>query len=103
MTKRIGIDFDNTIIDYDAVFLASAKDRRLVDRSFVGSKRMVRDSIRLRAGGEVAWRQLQGYVYGTGIADASLFDGADAFLKRCQAESHAVFIVSHKTEFSEVD
>ena len=59
---RIGIDFDNTLIDYDQVFTAAAKRRGLIDAAFDGSKRAVRDSIRLLPNGEFAWQLLQGYV-----------------------------------------
>jgi len=33
---RIGIDFDNTLIDYDRVFLDAARERGLVPRDFAG-------------------------------------------------------------------
>ena len=46
-----------------------------------------------------AWQQLQGYVYGAGIDGAVLFDGVDAFLRRCRGDRTRGFIVSHKTEF----
>ena len=59
---RIGLDFDNTIIRYDEVFLAEAKRRGLVAPEFRGTKQAVRDTIRLLPSGEVAWQQLQGHV-----------------------------------------
>jgi len=46
---RIGIDFDNTLIDYDRVFAAAAHALGLVSPDFKGSKRAVRDAVR-RAG-----------------------------------------------------
>ena len=82
---RIGLDFDNTLIDYDRVFLAAARERGLVAPDFTGSKREVRDAIRLLPDGELAWQRLQGHVYGAGIGGAVLFDGADQFLQRCRA------------------
>jgi hypothetical protein len=101
--KRIGIDFDNTIISYDAVFLSAAIARGLVGHGFVGAKRPVRDAIRLLPGGEHSWQRLQGYVYGQGIADAVIFDGLDSFLRRCRRDGHTVMIVSHKTEYGHFD
>ena len=97
--KRIGIDFDNTIVGYDQVFLAAAKAHGLLAQDFVGNKQAVRDAIRLQAGGELAWQRLQGRVYGSGIVDAVMFDGVDEFLRRCHEEGHDVYIVSHKTEY----
>ncbi len=100
---RIGIDFDNTLIDYDHVFLDAAKRRGLVAQAFSGSKRAVRDSIRLLADGELAWQRLQGYVYGAGIDSARMFDGADAFLRCCRAKGLDVFVISHKTQYGHHD
>ena len=100
---RIGIDFDNTIVGYDKVFLAAARGRELVGKHFVGDKRAIRDAVRLLPDGELKWQRLQGYVYGSGISDAVMFDGSDRFLRRCRSEGHTVMIVSHKTEYGHFD
>jgi hypothetical protein len=100
---RIGIDFDNTLIGYDDVFLAAARERGLLGAAFAGNKQAVRDAIRLLPSGEQSWQQLQGYVYGKGIADAVLLEGVDTFLRRCRAAGHEVFVVSHKTQFGHHD
>jgi hypothetical protein len=54
-------------------------------------------------GGELSWQRLQGFVYGSGIVDAVMFEGAGAFLSRCRDGGHEVFIVSHKTEYGHFD
>lgn len=100
---RIGIDFDNTIVEYDKVFLAAARERQLVGERFVGDKRAIRDAVRLLPDGELKWQRLQGYVYGNGISNAVMFDGLDRFLRRCHSEGHTVMIVSHKTEYGHFD
>jgi hypothetical protein len=100
---RIGIDFDNTLIDYDSVFLAAARKRDLLSSEFAGSKQAVRDAIRLLPDGELAWQQLQGYVYGKGIGGAVMYEGVDGFLRRCRTAGHGVFVVSHKTEYGHHD
>lgn len=100
---RIGIDFDNTIIAYDEVFRAMAKSCGLIDRGFVGGKRAVRDAIRLLPDGEIAWRRLQGQVYGKGIGGATMAAGVETFLRRCRAVGCDVMIVSHKTEYGHYD
>jgi hypothetical protein len=100
---RIGIDFDNTLIDYDRVFLAAAQQRGLVSQDFAGSKRAVRDAIRLLPDGELAWQRLQGFVYGAGIGDAVAFPGAIEFLRRCAHHGAETFIVSHKTRYGHYD
>jgi len=100
---RIGIDFDNTLIGYDDVFLAAARERDLLRSKFVGNKQAVRDAIRLLPDGELAWQQLQGHVYGKGIGGAVMFEGVDGFLRRCRAAGHGGFVVSHKTEYGHHD
>jgi hypothetical protein len=100
---RIGIDFDNTLIDYDRVFLEAARERGLVPRDFAGSKKAVRDAIRLLPDGEPDWQRLQGYVYGAGIGGAVPFPGAREFLLGCARAGIATFIVSHKTRFGHYD
>ncbi|HXW78016.1 MAG TPA: hypothetical protein VEJ84_00880 [Acidimicrobiales bacterium] len=101
--RRIGIDFDNTIIDYDDVFQHVAKQWGLVDESFQGSKVAVREEVRRLGDGELRWMKLQGYVYGKGIGGARLFVGVDGFLERCRREEDEVLIVSHKTEYGHFD
>jgi hypothetical protein len=100
---RIGIDFDNTLIDYDGVFVRAARERGLIGPEATGSKRAVRDAIRLLPGGELTWQRLQGYVYGAGIAGAVPFAGARDFLRRCAERSVELFIVSHKTRYGHFD
>src|SRR3954462_371888 len=100
---RIGIDFDNTLIGYDEVFRAAARERCLLGPEFGGNKQALRDAIRLLPDGEPTWQRLQGQVYGKGIRGAAMCEGADAFLRRCRAAGNAVFVVSHKTEFGHHD
>src|SRR5712675_901443 len=100
---RIGIDFDNTLIDYDGVFVAAARERGLIGPEIIGSKRAVRDAIRLLPEGELTWQRLQGYVYGAGIGGAVPFAGAAEFLRRCAEGDVELFIVSHKTRYGHFD
>ena len=100
---RIGIDFDNTLISYDAVFHAAARSAGLIDAGTAPRKQAVRDAMRLAPDGELAWQKLQGQVYGAGIRDAELIDGVDPFLRRCRRTGCEVAIVSHKTVFGHYD
>jgi hypothetical protein len=100
---HIGLDFDNTIITYDEVFCALAKRWGLIEDAFCGRKQALRDTIRLLPDGELAWQQLQGQVYGKGIAQAKMVAGVTEFLRRCRIEGCAVAIVSHKTEYGNYD
>lgn len=100
---KIGLDFDNTLVTYDEVFLAAAREQNLLEDSFRGNKRMVRDAIRLLSDGELSWQKLQGHVYGKGLTGATMFKGVDAFLRRCRRERIPLTIVSHKTEYGHFD
>lgn len=100
---RIGIDLDNTIIDYDDAFVAAAKERSLIPSGFTGTKQQVRDTIRTLADGETEWQKLQGYVYGKGIRLARVFPGVKEFIAHALSGGHELFIVSHKTEFGHYD
>ena len=101
--QRIGIDLDNTLINYDGVFRAFALAGGLVAPETALSKAHVRAALRAQPEGELAWQRLQGAVYGKGVRDAVLFDGADAFLRQARERGCEVFIVSHKTEFGHYD
>ena len=93
----IGIDFDNTIVSYDDVFFRAARDRGLIPDDFVPLKEEIRDALRA-SGREDDWTELQSYVYGQYIADASAFPGVIDFFRFARREGHAVRIISHKTE-----
>jgi len=94
---RMGLDFDNTLAGYDAVFAAAAREGGLVGPEFSGTKRDVREAVWRLDDGEFLWRRLQGRVYGALMSGAELFEGAGDFLLACRRESVPVFIVSHKT------
>lgn len=100
---RIGVDFDNTIGCYDAIFLAAARRAGLVDGAFRGGKQALRDAIRRTAEGDLAWQRLQARVYGLEIATAIMPGAAQTFLRRCRKAGHEVCVVSHKTEFGHHD
>jgi hypothetical protein len=101
--KPIGIDLDNTLINYDAVFCALAEEQGLVAAAAATSKAAIRAALRALPDGELAWQRLQGVVYGKGVRRAVLFEGADAFLHQARERGRQVFIVSHKTEFGHHD
>jgi hypothetical protein len=101
---RIGIDFDNTIAGYDGVFAPIAVTSGLIDSEQSGlTKREVRDLIKSRCDGETDWIRLQSRVYGRDMHSASLIDGFENFAHRCKRSKTEIFIVSHKTEFGQLD
>jgi len=95
---RIGVDFDNTIICYDEVFPAVARERGLIPIGLPESKGNVRDYLR-KSGKEEAWTELQGFIYGNRLEEAKPFPGVLEFFRHCRRNRVPIFIVSHKTRY----
>ena len=119
----IGIDFDNTIVNYNRAFLRTAlqlnfilkdwvyemygvdtfENRDWFKGSFTGAKNEIRDHLRSLENGEDNWQYLQGQVYGNFIDYAELFPGVANFLVHCRNRGIQVYVISHKTEFGHYD
>ena len=93
---RLGVDFDNTIVCYDQVFHQVGLEQGLIPAGVPVSKGGIRDYLRHR-GREDAWIELQGYVYGARMLDASPFPGTLEFFSWCNERGVSVCIVSHRT------
>lgn len=93
---RIGIDFDNTIANYDGVFHAAALERGLIPENLGTDKNAVRDYLN-GSGRKDAFTELQGYVYGQRMDLASVYAGFESFIANALVAGHDLFIVSHKT------
>jgi hypothetical protein len=100
MYPVIGIDFDNTIVNYDALLFRLAVERQFISPTARPGKKAIRDHIRTLPDGDVEWQRLQAVMYGPAIGDAVLIDGAADFIRRCRQRGLPVFIVSHKTAHS---
>ncbi len=94
----VGIDFDNTLVNYEGLFHDEAVRRGLISRDTPSDKCSVRDALR-KQGCDEAFTLLQGYVYGVRIVDASAYPDTQETIKRLIASRCAVHIVSHKTRF----
>ena len=93
---RIGLDFDNTIVNYDHVFHLVAREGGHIPADLPHNKLQVRDFLR-RAGKEDTWTEMQGYVYGARLSDAAPYPGAVDFMRWAHDAGHELRIVSHKT------
>jgi hypothetical protein len=93
---RLGLDFDNTLVSYDRLFLKVAVEKSSVPARTPARKNAVRDHLRA-AGREEDWTRLQGEVYGNRILEAEPFDGMLATLKWLAVHDVPMCIVSHKT------
>jgi hypothetical protein len=99
----LGIDFDNTIVSYDRIFVEAAHAHGWVARDFRGSKKQLRDVVRLLEDGEIKWQILQGQVYGQRMSEAEPFPGVIDFMRDARRRGIEIFIVSHKTRYSNYD
>ena len=93
---RIGLDFDNTIVNYDKIFYDVAIEWDIVPKDIPTNKLAVRNFLR-EQGKEERWTEMQGYVYGARMDDAQLYPGVIDFIKEVKKNGHAIAIVSHKT------
>ncbi len=96
---RIGVDLDNTIIQYDGLFYGVARDRGLVPAELFPRKQAVRAWLQLHHGND-AWTSLQGEVYGRLMGRAEPFPHVAEFFERCLSNGVPVCILSHKTRFA---
>ena len=100
----LGIDLDNTILDYDLSFLAAANSLELEFPESVCSKQKIKEYFWSKDNGEEIWQRLQGLAYGKHVqTHVRLYQGVKRFLWRCQYRGHIVKIISHKTEFGHFD
>ena len=96
--RVIGIDFDNTLVNYDVLFHRIALERGLISAGPAQSKREIRDAIRRLPEGDILWQKLQAVAYGPRIGEAIPSEGFADFLRACRHAAATVYVVSHKTE-----
>ncbi|HEY1793218.1 MAG TPA: phosphotransferase [Opitutaceae bacterium] len=92
----VGIDLDNTVVSYDALFHEIAAAAGLIPAGFPASKTAIRDHLRA-ANREADWTRMQGRAYGSRMEGAQAFPGALDFIGECRARGVAVRIISHRT------
>jgi hypothetical protein len=92
----IAVDFDNTIVCYDALFHRVAREHGLIPDDLPANKNAVRDHLRA-TGREHRWTELQGEVYGKRMAEADPFPGVREFFVAARRAGMRLVIISHKT------
>ena len=96
--KIIGLDFDNTLIDYDLLFYKTALELKLIPENIIKSKVGVRDYL-LSVDKEKFFTELQGEIYGNKILFAEKSNGVIRALINLKSLGYTFKIVSHKTKF----
>jgi hypothetical protein len=101
--RRIGLDLDNTIIDYEALIREEVAALGLVRVPSAGDKRALRDALRAIENGEAHWTRLQARIYGPRLESATPFRGVVDFVRRASAAGYELAIVSHKSASAAAD
>ena len=96
----IGIDFDNTIINYDEVVYKIACERNFIPASFPHNKQKIKDAIVALPEGHVKWQEVQAIMYGERIQEAKLTPGLLKFIQECENHGFQIYVISHKTKYS---
>ena len=96
---RLGLDFDNTIINYESLFHKVAVERGLIPQKFPPHKKIIRDFL-IEKEIEEEFTLIQAEVYGKRILEAkptkNFIQSIQNINKR--VEFLDIFIVSHKTK-----
>ncbi len=96
---HIGIDFDNTLVNYDALFHRCASQQGLIPANLPPTKAAVRAWLWQQPDGNIPWTKLQGEVYGRRMAEAVVYPGVAEFFACCRTRAIPISIISHKLEY----
>ena len=90
---KIGLDFDNTLINYDFLFYKLAVEKNLVPRKLDKNKLAVRDYLRA-LNKDREFTLLQGEVYGKRIFEAEQSEGMFEALKKLKKANRIFYCKS---------
>ncbi|MDB2434631.1 hypothetical protein N9W66_10885 [Luminiphilus sp.] len=94
----VGVDFDNTIVDYTGVFHAVGVESGCIPKSVGLTKAAVKKYL-CDQNRENEWTKLQGIVYGSGILNAKPYPGVCHVIREMIQRDIDVFVISHKTAY----
>ena len=95
---RIGIDFDNTLVNYNSIFNSMAENMGL--KADDNSKKLVKNYFIHTKGDVRLWKEVQAAVYGNLIKDASFLPDFIEFYEYAKVQEIDLYIVSYKTEYA---
>jgi hypothetical protein len=93
--SRIGLDLDNTVIDYTEAYPVIARNLGLPDSC--RDRNQIRDLLRVSPPNDFEWQEFQALLYTDGLDYAQPALGLEQFLGECSRRGVRVSIVSHKT------
>jgi hypothetical protein len=94
---HLGLDFDNTLINYDVLFRMVALEQGMIPDEVEANKNAVRNYLRA-VGREDDWTRLQGEVYGGRILEAAPYQEMRQVLQSIASLHIPLSIISHKTK-----
>ncbi len=97
---RIGIDLDNTILDYNDLFRELAIENGWIATDCQSTRVEVKQYLVDIDGHDERWRELQAQAYGPRIGEAKLYEKVATFIQAAFRDGHELFIISHKTKYS---
>lgn len=104
MALHIGIDLDNTIIDYEHVFGPVAAEIGVLEgEQAIGGKETIKARLIAADPSEELWMRVQGQVYGRLIRLARPYEGVRDCLGQLLRAGDRISIVSHKTRYGHFD
>lgn len=101
---KIGIDFDNTIANYEQCFnFLTRKYFYSKKKEIIETKNSIKKKILNLKDGKYLWMKMQGQAYGKYIDKALVMNDFLKFLLITKNRKHTIVIVSHKTKFGHYD
>jgi phosphoserine phosphatase len=95
---RIGLDLDNTLIDYSHSYSTLATQFGLADE--YKTRWAIRARLRDSPPRDYEWQRFQYLLYTQGLQTARISAGAIKFMLSCKGHNDQIFIVSHKTRLT---
>lgn len=95
---NIGLDLDNTIINYDNLFYQVAFENKLVPYNIKKNKISVKEFLHKKGKFE-NFTLIQGQIYGSLLYRAKLYRGVKSFIKCMINKGNNLYIISHKTKY----
>lgn len=95
---KVGVDLDNTIINYDGVFHEAALELEWITPDIAKDKESVK-AFFITQGREPKWTELQGVVYGKCLNKAAPYADAYDCLNELTRAEYELHLISHKTRY----
>ena len=94
----LGLDFDNTLVNYDDLFYDIAREKKLIGEKTPRDKIIIRDILRANSL-EEEFTKIQGEVYGRRIEEARPTNDMLRNLVSLKERGLELTIISHKTRY----